>query len=165
MWCWILGEYSTNFYTGRFCFKVQLLVSLLYPFMNNTIFDRNGNPFILSTDKMITLFMPSLELCISFNCYKLFVMSFSYEQITIILECFSMVSQPQNASFYRPKWQINFRTVSYAAFPRIIGGGDCWFCASKESDYLWEGDYSREAIISNISHWKFCPEYFVVFSN
>ena len=48
-------------------------------------------------------------------------MSFSYEQITI-LECFSMFSQPQNASFYRPKWQINFPTFSYTVFPRVITG-------------------------------------------
>ena len=26
------------------------------------------------------------------------------------------------------------------------------------------GDYSREAIISNIVHWKLCPKYFVLFS-
>ena len=66
-------------------------------------------------------------------------MSFSYEQITI-LECFSMFSQPQNASFYRPKWQINFPTFSYTVFPRVITGGDYWLFASKESDYSLEGN-------------------------
>ena len=91
-------------------------------------------------------------------------MSFSYEQITI-LECFSMFSQPQNASFYRPKWQINFPTFLYAVFPRVITGGDYWLFASKESDYSLEGNYSKAVIISNISHWKFCPKYFVVFSH
>ena len=31
-------------------------------------------------------------------------------------------------------------------------------------DYLREDDYSREAIILNIVHWRSCPKYFVLFS-
>ena len=34
-------------------------------------------------------------------------------------------------------------------FPRVIAGDD----------------YSREAIISNIAHWKSCPKYFVLLSH
>ena len=153
-WCWILGEYSTNFYTGRFHFKVQLLVLLLYPFMNNTIFDRNGtlSYFLLTSDNPF----PCLVLNFASLLTAVNAMSFSYEQFRI-LEYFSMFSQPQNASFYRPKWQINFPTVLYTVFPRIIARGKYWFFASKKSDYLRVGDYSRETIISNISHWKFCP--------
>ena len=40
-------------------------------------------------------------------------------------------------------------------FPQIIVGGD----------YLEEGDYSREAIISNIAHWKLCLKYYVSLSH
>ena len=47
-------------------------------------------------------------------------------------------------------------------FPRIIAGSP--FFAHKG------GDYSREAIISNIAYWKSCPKYlfyflFVLFSH
>ena len=38
-------------------------------------------------------------------------------------------------------------------FPRIMAGGD----------YLREGDYSREVIISNIAHRKLCPKYLFYF--
>ena len=38
----------------------------------------------------------------------------------------------------------NINTV----FPRIIAGGDYFFFRIKR------GDYSREAVISNIAHWK-----------
>ena len=34
--------------------------------------------------------------------------------------------------------------------------------SSKWGDYLKEGDYSREATISNISHRRSCPIYFVL---
>ena len=37
------------------------------------------------------------------------------------------------------------------------------FFAQKGGDYSREGDYLREAIISNIAHWKSCPKYFVLF--
>ena len=32
------------------------------------------------------------------------------------------------------------------------------FIAQKGGDYSREGDYLREAIISNIAHWKSCPK-------
>ena len=34
--------------------------------------------------------------------------------------------------------------------------------APKGGDYLREGNYSREAFISNISHRRSCPKYFVL---
>ena len=55
----------------------------------------------------------------------------------------------------------NYNTV----FPRIIASGDYLFFAQKRGDYLREGGYLREAIISNIAHWKSCPNYFVLFSH
>ena len=38
-------------------------------------------------------------------------------------------------------------------FPRLVAG----------CDYLREGDYSREVIISNIAHWKLCLKYLFYF--
>ena len=38
------------------------------------------------------------------------------------------------------------------------------FFAQKGGNYSREGDYLREAIISNIAHWKSCPKCFVLFS-
>ena len=51
-------------------------------------------------------------------------------------------------------------------FPRIIAGGNYFFFRIKKGrDYSsGEGDYSREAIISNVAHGKSCPKYFVLFS-
>ena len=53
--------------------------------------------------------------------------------------------------------------MKYRLFPRIIAAGDYFFFAQNGNggDYLGEGNYSREAIISNIAHWKSCPKYFV----
>ena len=36
------------------------------------------------------------------------------------------------------------------------------FFAHKGDDYSREGYYLREAVISNIAHWKSCPNYFVL---
>ena len=36
------------------------------------------------------------------------------------------------------------------------------FFAHKGGDYSRESYYLREAIISNIAHWKSCPNYFVL---
>ena len=56
------------------------------------------------------------------------------------------------------KNKLQIRTVTkictavvarYAIFPRILA----------------RSNYSREAIISNIAHWKSCPKYFVLLSH
>ena len=39
------------------------------------------------------------------------------------------------------------------------------YMRKKWGDYSREGDYSIEAIISNIAHWTSCPKYFVLFSH
>ena len=63
-------------------------------------------------------------------------------------------------------YSMNF-DFKNTVFPRINTGGDYFFFVQKEGDYLREGNnyYSREAIISNIVHWKLCPKYFVIFSH
>ena len=43
--------------------------------------------------------------------------------------------------------------VEPTVFFRIIAG----------DDYSREGDYSREVIISNITHWKSCPKFLFYF--
>jgi len=48
----------------------------------------------------------------------------------------------------------------------MIAGADYYyFFTPKGGDYLREGDYSRETIISNIAHWKLCPKNFVLLSH
>ena len=49
-------------------------------------------------------------------------------------------------------WIRQCYTNSNTVFPRIVagGGGDYFFFAQNR------GNYSREAIISNIAHWKSC---------
>ena len=37
--------------------------------------------------------------------------------------------------------------------------------SQKGADYPREGDYLREAMISNIAQWKFYPKYFVLLSH
>ena len=51
---------------------------------------------------------------------------------------------------------------SDTVFPRIIAGAIISIFTPKGGDYLREGDYSRGAIISNISHKSSCPMYFVL---
>ena len=53
-------------------------------------------------------------------------------------------------------WDLNF--LRYV-LPRIIAGAIISFFTSNG------GDYSREAVISNIVHWKSCRKYFVLLSN
>ena len=48
-------------------------------------------------------------------------------------------------------------------FLRIIARGDYFFFRAKRGDYLREGDYSREPIISNNAYWKSCPKEWYVF--
>ena len=55
-------------------------------------------------------------------------------------------------------WPKRTKTAQNTVFPQIIAGA-IFFFASKGSDHL------REAIISNIAHWKSYPKYFVLLSN
>ena len=49
-------------------------------------------------------------------------------------------------------------------FPRIIAGGDYFFFRTKRRRlFKGRGDNSREAIISNIAHWKSCLKYYIIF--
>ena len=50
---------------------------------------------------------------------------------------------------------------SDTVFPRIIAGAIISIFTPKGDDYSREGDYSRGAIISNISQRRSCPIYFV----
>ena len=48
-------------------------------------------------------------------------------------------------------------------FPRIMAEGSYYFFHTKKGTIiLREGDYSREAIISNIAYWKSYCRYFVL---
>ena len=49
-------------------------------------------------------------------------------------------------------------------FPRAIAGTIFFFSATKGGDYSRQDDYLKEAIISNIAHWKSCHKYFVLLS-
>ena len=46
----------------------------------------------------------------------------------------------------------------------LLSGAIISFFAHKGSDYSREGDYLREAIISNIAYWKSSPKYFVYYA-
>ena len=59
------GGYSTKFYTGRLCPKVQPLQPLT---LLNNMFDWEGSPSIHVG--WYPFHTPSLELCIHFNCCK-----------------------------------------------------------------------------------------------
>ena len=48
---------------------------------------------------------------------------------------------------------------------RIIAGAITFFSPKGPGDYSREGNFSREAIISNIAHWKSFSKYFVLFSD
>ena len=48
----------------------------------------------------------------------------------------------------------------HAVFPRIIAGGDYFFFSHKKGTII-----QGKAIISNITYWKSCPTYFVLFSH
>ena len=50
-------------------------------------------------------------------------------------------------------------------FPRIIAGGKYFLFRTKRGRLFEEGDCLREALFSNIAHWKSCPKYFVLFSH
>ena len=70
-----------------------------------------------------------------------------------LLTCFSCSTFSHTASSH-------FDDYNYRIFPWIIEPGTIIsFFAQKG------GDFSREAIISNITHWKSCPKYFVLFSH
>ena len=47
-------------------------------------------------------------------------------------------------------------------FPRIIAGGDYFFFRTKRGRLFKGSDNSREAIISNIAHWKSCLKYYII---
>ena len=47
-------------------------------------------------------------------------------------------------------------------FPRIIAGGNYFLFRTKRGRLFEEGDCLREALFSNIAHWKSCPKYFVL---
>ena len=49
-------------------------------------------------------------------------------------------------------------------FPRTIAGGKYFLFRTKRGRLFEEGDCLREALFSNIAHWKSCPKYFVLFS-
>ena len=68
------------------------------------------------------------------------------------------------AAFFRISFvPVNFTDATISTvLSRTIAGRDYFSFAPKEGDYSMEGDYSREAIISNIVHWKSCPKYFVL---
>lgn len=42
----------------------------------------------------------------------------------------------------------------HSVFPSIIAGGNYSFFAPKGGSYSREGDSLREAILSNIAHWR-----------
>ena len=48
---------------------------------------------------------------------------------------------------------------------RIIAGAITFFSPKGPGDYSRDGNFSREAIISNIAHWKSFSKYFVLFSD
>ena len=52
----------------------------------------------------------------------------------------------------------------HTVFPQVIAGAIISILALKGVDYSRERDYSREAIISNISDRRWCPIHFVLFS-
>ena len=52
------------------------------------------------------------------------------------------------------------RLKRVTVFPQIIAGGNySFFFTPKKGSYSREGDYSKEAIISNIAHRKSYPIY------
>ena len=46
----------------------------------------------------------------------------------------------------------------------LLSGAIISFFAHKGGDYSREGDYLREAIISNVAYWKSSPKYFVYYA-
>ena len=48
---------------------------------------------------------------------------------------------------------------------RIIAGVITFFSPKGPGDYSRDGNFSKEAIISNIAHWKSFSKYFVLFSD
>ena len=66
----------------------------------------------------------------------------------------------------RKKNDIAFETQDFnwhsVYFPSIIAGGNIILFSHQKGAVSREGDSSREAILSNIAHWKSCPIYFVL---
>ena len=58
---------------------------------------------------------------------------------------------------------MQLEEMSYPFFFQLLYSSTI-FCKPKGGGYFKEGDYSREAIISNNAQWKLCPKYFVSLS-
>ena len=67
-----------------------------------------------------------------------------------------------STKMYRSYLDFNISCHASTVFPRIMAGAIISFFAPKGGDRLREGDYSREAIISNISHRGSCLKYFIL---
>ena len=61
-----------------------------------------------------------------------------------------------STKMYKSYLDFNISWHASTVFPRIIAGAIISFFAPKGGDRFREGDYSREAIISNISHRRSC---------
>ena len=78
--------------------------------------------------------------------------------------------QDELEEFWRPVWgtssvkaqqeDMEAALRQHAVFPRIIAGGDHFFFSHKKKTII-----RGKAIISNITCWKSCPTYFVLFSH
>ena len=70
--------------------------------------------------------------------------------------------KPQRSSIRTPAADLKIGSLTSTVFPRIIAGGDYFYFSTKRGDYSREGDFSREAIVSNISHRRWRSKYFVL---
>ena len=70
----------------------------------------------------------------------------------IVLNAWSLAKPDAVPALYAELSNNNIDTV----FPRIIAGSDNYFFPTKRNR-LFEG-----SIISNITHWRSCPKYFVL---
>ena len=61
-----------------------------------------------------------------------------------------------STKMFRSQLHFSISCRASTVFPRIIAAAIISFFAPKGGDYSWEGDYSREATISNISHRRSC---------
>ena len=94
----VMHARGTNFFTGRLRHEIQ-------PLALKNHFDGKSAPFrIPFTEKWYPFQIPSLELCILFNCPNALSLNHKYKKFS------RLFSQPQNScchpSFYRPKWHI-----------------------------------------------------------